>query len=141
MRPLLKVVALASATHPDAALLALQAELDAADQAWEALYSERMAAEDACFAVAPRRPRSLQRWTRGEFWTAIEARDFVPLLAHQEAWDKYRSARRPRREAMEQAKRDSGLTAAEEAVNAADAVRLAIRDRRSSPHAPERSPA
>ena len=30
---------------------------------------------------------------------------------------------------MEQAERDSGLTAAEEAVNAADHVRLAIRDK------------
>ena len=33
------------------------------------------------------------------------------------------------REAMEQAERDSGLKAAEEAVNAAEDVRLAIRDR------------
>jgi hypothetical protein len=62
-----------------------------------------------------------------EFWAAIEARDFVPLLAHKEAWDKYQSASRVWREARDQAERNSGLTAAEDAANAADAVRLAIR--------------
>ena len=40
----------------------------------------------------------------------------------------YRSANKTRREALEQAELDSGLKAAEEAVNPADAVRLAIRD-------------
>ena len=94
MRPLLKVVALASEHSPDAALLALETKLAAADQAWEALYREQTAAEDTCFAAAPPPPTEPAALDPQKFWAAVEARDFVPLLAHKEAWDKYQSASR-----------------------------------------------
>ena len=127
MRPLLKVVALASATHPDAALLALQAELAAADQAWEALYSKQIAAEDACFAAVPPPPKepNLDSDTIRKAFLSGEALS-PETVQSLRAYDQ---ANKARREAMEQAEHDSGLKAAEEAVNAADHVRLAIRDK------------
>ena len=128
MRPHLKVVALPPEHGPDAALLALQAELDAADRAWEVLYSKWVAAEDACFAAVPPPPEEPAGDPR-EIWAAIGTSDVPVLLAHKEAWDRYRAANKARGEAMEQAELDSGLKAAEEAANAAEDVRLAIRDK------------
>jgi hypothetical protein len=75
---------LASDSNPDAALLALQPEIDAADMAWEAGSRERNAVEKVYFALKPDKP--------------------------------------------EQAERESGLTAAEEAQNAAADVRLSLSD-------------
>ena len=61
-----------------------------------------------------------------ELWTAGGTNDPVPFLAHKKAWDRYRDKINARREAMEQAELDSGLAAAEAALNAAVDARLAI---------------
>ena len=127
MRPLLKVVALASATHPDAALLALEAELAAADQAWEALYSKRVAAEAACFAAVPPPPKGPNLDSAAIRKAFLSGEALSPETV--QSLRAYDQANKATREAMEQAERDSGLKAAEEAVNAADDVRLVIRDR------------
>jgi hypothetical protein len=127
MRPLLKVVALASATHPDAALLALQAELDAADQAWEVLYSKRVAAEKACFAALPPPPKEPNLDSNAIRKAFLSGEALSPETVQSlRAYDR---ANKARGEAMERAEHDSGLTGAEDAVNAADYVRLAIRDK------------
>lgn len=50
--------ALASGPNPDAALLALQPEIDVADQAWEARYRDRAACERVYFAIRPDEPKT-----------------------------------------------------------------------------------
>ena len=127
MRPHLKVVALASATHPDAALLALQTELAAADQAWEALYSKRVVAEKACFAAVPAPPKEPNLDSDAIRKALLSGEALSPKTV--QSLRAYDQANKARHEAMERAEHDSGLTAAEDAVNAADSVRLAIRDK------------
>ena len=121
----LKVVALAPENNPDAALIALEAELDAVDRLWEACYEKQRAAEEACFAAVPPEPEKPVANVL-ELWTAGGTNDPVPFLAHKKAWDRYRDKINARREAMEQAELDSGLAAAEAALNAAVDARLAI---------------
>jgi hypothetical protein len=121
----LRVVALASANNPDPALLALGAELAAADQLWEACYQKQRDVEEACFAAIPPEPEKPVADVL-ELWTAGGTNDPVPFLAHKKAWDRYRSAINARREAMEQAELNSGLAPAAAAANAATDARLAI---------------
>jgi hypothetical protein len=119
----LKVATLAS--DPDAALFAIKAELDAADQRWEEAYQKQRAAEEAGFAAIPPAPEKPEANVM-ELWTAGGTNNLVLILAYKKAWDRYRSAMNARREAIEQAERDSGLAAAEAATGAATVARLAI---------------
>jgi hypothetical protein len=114
--------------NPDAALLALQGELDAADEAWEALHQKQNAAEKVCWALRPDKPQEPR--SPNSVMDAFWAGDSRPLIEASKAPDTdYGEALAAWREAMEQAELDSGFKAAEEAVNAADHVRLAIRDK------------
>ena len=119
--------ALASGPDPDAALLALQGEIDAADMAWEACHRKQTAAEDACFALKPAKPEApcTPKAVMDAFW----AGNSHPLIEASKSPNTHDEALKAWREATEQAERDSGLTPAEEAVNAAEDVRLEIRDR------------
>jgi hypothetical protein len=123
--------ALASAHNPDAALLALQAELDDADTVREALYREWTAAEEACSVLKPDKPQ--EPCTPKAIVDAFQAGDSRPLIAYHEASKSsdtdYEEALKAWREATEKAERDSGFEEAEEAVSAAEDVRLAIRDK------------
>jgi hypothetical protein len=123
----LTVVALAPEDNPDAALLALQDELAAADEVWEALYKQRVVAESACFALAPPPPAEPVHDYTAIRKALMDGQPLAPkTIKLMKAYDQ---ANRARREAMEQAEVKSGLKAAEDAVNAADRVRLAIRDK------------
>jgi hypothetical protein len=123
--------ALASGHNPDAALLALQGELNEADQAWEILHRKQTAAEDAYFAIKPRKPD--EPCTPSAVMDAFWAGDSRPLIEVSKSPNTYDEAMVAWRKATEQAERESGLKAAEDAVNAADAVRLAIRDEKIIP--------
>jgi hypothetical protein len=117
----------ALALPAEAALLALQPEIDAADQAWEVRARERSAAEAVYFARRPGAPEApgldgdmLMEVLRGRI-------GLEPGVAA--AVDAYAEAMKAWREATERASAESGLPAAEEAQDAADDVRLAIRDK------------
>lgn len=123
--------ALASGPNPDAGLLAFQREIDAADMAWEARHRKHPAAEEIYWALKPDKPEEPR--TPKSVMDAFRAGNSGPLIADYEASKAqdtaYQDAMKAWREATEQAERNSGLTAAEEAVTAADLVRLAIRDK------------
>lgn len=112
---------MASGSNPDAALLALQPEIDAADQAWEARYRDRAACEKVYFAIRPDEPKTplLDNATILTGKTVLSPED-------AKAIDTYAEAMAAWRKATEQAHDDTGLTAAEKAQNAADDVRIAI---------------
>jgi hypothetical protein len=116
-----------SAAGADAGLLALQDELDEADRAWEALYRKVTAAEEACHALRPDEPKMPAAFT-DKIQKAVKNNDASLLAGYEQYFDTYDEAKKAWREAVEQAGVDSGLKAAEDAANAADDVRLAIRD-------------
>jgi hypothetical protein len=119
--------ALASGPDPDAALLALPAELDAADMAWGIRARERTAVESVYFALKPDKPETpcASKSVMEAFW----AGNSRPLIEASKSPDTYAEAMKAWREATEQAERETGLKAAEEAQDEADAIRLAIRDK------------
>ena len=82
---------------------------------------------DACFATVPPPPKAPNLDSDAIRKAFLSGEALSPETVQSlRAYDR---ANKARSEAMEQAERDSGLKAAEEAVNAADDVRLAIRDK------------
>jgi hypothetical protein len=122
--------------HPDAALLALAPEIEAADREFELRYQITNAAEDVFFSIKPEKPETPKSLT------TITAQALEETMA-QGRWDvlgQWRQELLKHDEALEnwsenlpRAEIDSGLAAAEEAQNEADKVCLMIRDEKLIP--------
>lgn len=116
-----------SPDHPDAALLALQTEIDAAERAWKALFREKTAAEERYFAMRPSQPHPQEIASNKALMRALGGDEIDE--AARKALEDFRATG----QADEHARQASGLKAAEEAEDEADKRILAIRNEKIIP--------
>jgi hypothetical protein len=121
--------AIGSPTHPDAALLALGPEVDAADREYELRAQATSAAGQVYFSINQIGPKPI----------GLTDQKAAELMA-QGRWNdlgeelrKYHVALKAWQENLDQAWLESGLPAAEEAQSEADSIRLHIRDEKIVP--------
>lgn len=133
--PAVAKAAATGADHPDAALLALGPEIEAADREWDSLASARNAVEEVYFSTRPNKPELPKT-------CEITAREAEELLAQGgvdaliqigRKLEEHEAALKAWDDDLPRARLESGLVAAEKAQDDADDVRLMIRDEKLIP--------
>jgi hypothetical protein len=122
--------AIASAGHPDAALFALQADIEAADRLQTAAFDVRNACEKACLAVRlPPPPKPEGAAFTNEEWFGMFVSKMTELNASPSPDGKaYDAAIEAWVQEKERLDDETGLTAAEERVAEAQSEGDALRD-------------
>ena len=126
-------VARAASSHPDAELLALASEIEAADRECELRERAINAAETVFFSIRPKEPEiptipphAMRELIAQKLWGEI-AKFSAEVQKQDAALKAWQEDEIPR------ARRELGLLAAEEAQDEADGIRLSIRDEKLIP--------
>ena len=123
----------AASSHPDAELLALASEIEAADREYELRERAINAAETVFFSIRPKEPerptityQAMEELIAQKRWDEIAK--FGAEVRKQEA-----ALKAWQEDEIPRARRELGLLAAEEAQAEADEIRLSIRDEKLIP--------
>ena len=123
----------AAGSHPDAKLLALASEIEAADREYELRERAINAAETVFFSIRPKEPerptityQAMEELIAQKRWDEITK--FGAEVRKQEA-----ALKAWQEDEIPRARRELGLLAAEEAQAEADGIRLSIRDEKLIP--------